>query len=189
MPVSEATFRRLADEDHEGKWELLHGRLQSKPSGTFGHNEVVHQLLIQLWGQLNAEEWRVVTGLGWLSHGVDTFLIPDVAVVSREAQRRLFTEPDALEVYPVALPLVIEVAEADWLRYDCTEKAAVYRARGDQRVWLIDPWPQPSMQWKVTTWQLQADGSYTETVNTERSSPLAALPGVTIDLAELFDQH
>lgn len=188
MPVSEATFRRLADEDHEGKWELLHGRLQSKPSGTFGHNGVVRRLLMQLWGQLNAEDWRIVTGLGWLSYGADTFLIPDVAVVSRETQRRLFADPDALEVYPVALPLVIEVAEAEWLRYDCAEKAAVYRARGDLQVCLINPWPQPEARWTLMVWRLQANGAYIETAWPEGSSHPMEPPGVTIDLASLFDQ-
>jgi Uma2 family endonuclease len=187
MTVSEATFRRLADEDHEGKWELLAGRLRSKPSGTFGHNTVVRTLLWHLSTKLSRSEWCLVHGLGWLSHGTDTFLIPDVAVVGRNDQRRLFSDPDVLEVYPVPLPFVVEVAEAAWLQYDVHEKIAVYCRRGDAEVWLIDPWMETRSDRSLTIWRRRPDGGYTERRLVEGMAEPSVLSGISIDLSELFE--
>lgn len=187
MSVSEATFRRLADEDHEGKWELVSGRLRSKPSGTFGHNAVVRSLLWHLSTKLSRSEWSLVHGLGWLSHGTDTFLIPDVAVVGREEQRQLFRDRDVLEVYPVPLSFVAEVAEAAWLQYDTHEKIAVYRRRGDAEIWLIDPWMETRSDRSLTVWRRQPDGGYSETRLVEGMAVPTVLPGVSVELSELFE--
>jgi hypothetical protein len=41
MPISEATYERIALEDPESNWELVCGRLRRKPEMTQEHNDVI----------------------------------------------------------------------------------------------------------------------------------------------------
>ena len=48
MPVSEQTYRQVALEDPEGKWELVCGYLRRKPAMTTEHNLIPRLLVLQL---------------------------------------------------------------------------------------------------------------------------------------------
>ena len=48
MPISDATYERVALEDADEVWELVCGRLRSKPGMTAEHNNVVDALDFQL---------------------------------------------------------------------------------------------------------------------------------------------
>ena len=48
MPVTAATYERLALEDPEGQWELHRGRLREKPGMTFAHNQATILLAAQI---------------------------------------------------------------------------------------------------------------------------------------------
>ncbi len=47
MPVSEATYQRVALEDPESKWELHCGQLRRKPSMTMPHNTLQDELVLR----------------------------------------------------------------------------------------------------------------------------------------------
>ena len=54
--------------------------------------------------------------------------------------------------------------------------------RGDAEIWRLHPYERT-----LTTWRRQADGSYSETVYREGVVEPIALPGVRINLADLFE--
>ena len=60
--------------------------------------------------------------------------------------------------------------------------AKEYRRRGDLEIWRIQPYERT-----ITVWRRQPNGSYDEVTYTEGVLSPASLPGVTIDLSELFD--
>ena len=65
--------------------------------------------------------------------------------------------------------------------YDVNTKIPEYRRRGDLEIWRIHPYERT-----LTTWRRQPDGSYTETLYREGRVPVVSLPGVFIEIAELF---
>jgi Uma2 family endonuclease len=56
-----------------------------------------------------------------------------------------------------------------------------YKERGDQEIWYIHPYERT-----LTAWRKQPGDGYHETVCTGGIVPLAAIPGVQIDLDELM---
>ena len=67
MPISEATYERVALEDPEGHWELVCGRLRSKPAMTTEHNSVLSELDHQLQRQVDRSEFLVRSNTSRLS--------------------------------------------------------------------------------------------------------------------------
>src|SRR5215217_1665618 len=59
MPISEATFERVALEDPDGKWELHCGRLRGKPGMTTRHNLTGVVLAFRLQQQLPLDQYIV----------------------------------------------------------------------------------------------------------------------------------
>jgi Uma2 family endonuclease len=110
-----------------------------------------------------------------------TYFIPDVLVFPVELARPFRDLLDVLEVYDDPLPLIVEVWSRSTGDYDLTEKQAVYKERGDLEIWLIHPYERTLMSW---VWQ--RDSSYRETVDRDGVVQAVALPGVTIDLEQLF---
>ena len=179
MPVSEATYRRVALEDDE-QWELVCGRLRKKPLMTTEHQgiarEMVHSLFLQMdWDEyIFGQDIKVRTSSG-------SYFIPDVTVVPRAFERRLREQPGTFEVYDVPLPLVVEVWSPSTGDYDVDEKLSEYRRRGDLEIWRIHPYEHT-----LIAWVRQPDGSYDETLYTSGVVRLTALPNVTVDLNRLF---
>jgi Uma2 family endonuclease len=88
---------------------------------------------------------------------------------------------DKLAILPQALPLIAEVWSRSTGAYDVDAKLPVYQQRGDLEIWLIHPFERT-----LTAWRRQSDGSYEETIYREGIVRPASLPGVEIDLGELF---
>ena len=60
MPVSDdATYQQVALEDPEGRWELVCGRLRSKPPVTTEHASVISALYLDLARQLDRNEYLI----------------------------------------------------------------------------------------------------------------------------------
>jgi Uma2 family endonuclease len=97
--------------------------------------------------------------------------------------RHLEGRSDILESYDEALPLVVEVWSPSTGSYDIDAKLPAYQTRGDQEIWRVHPFERT-----VTVWRRQPDGTYQKTVHVEGSITVASLPGVTIELAELFEK-
>jgi Uma2 family endonuclease len=135
----------------------------------------------QLPMQLDPVEFRVRINAGHLRRSDRNYFIPDlfvlpVAYVGADRDR-----PDILEVYDRPLPLVVEVWSPSTGLYDVEHKFAEYRRRGDIEIWRLHPFER-----SLTAWRRQPDGSYTESTQTGGTIDPVALPGVTVDLDELF---
>ncbi len=182
MPVSEATYRQVALEDPEGKWELVCGRLVEKPAMTTEHNGVQRRLDRRLNAQLDEDHYTVSAGSARLRIRNGDYYVPDVCVIPRELERRLRTVPGTFEVYDDPVPLVVEVWSTSTGRIDIDTKLPQYQARGDLEIWRIHPYERT-----LTAWRRQPDGSYTETLYTGGTIQPVALSSVTIEIERLFD--
>jgi Uma2 family endonuclease len=182
MPVSEATYLRLVDEDQESNWELHCGRLWSKQPMTWEHSDIYGHLGVLIQTQLSRREFVVKFNAGHVRRSETEYYVPDLIVIPREMARRLFAVPGTVEVYREPLPLVVEVWSPSTGRLDVREKLPEYQRRGDAEIWLIHPY-----QRTLTAWVRQPDGSYSECRYAGGVVRPSALPGVTIDLDELFN--
>ena len=182
MPISEATYERVALEDPEGHWELVCGRLRSKPAMTTEHNEVTRSLVRLLLADLDARDYSVATDNGRLRIAIGSYYVPDVCVIPREFVRRLRERPGTFEVYDDPMPLVVEVWSPSTGDYDVEEKLREYQRRGDLEIWLIHPYERT-----LTAWRRRSEGDYEQTLYRAGTVQPFALPGVVIELERLFD--
>ena len=182
MPISEATYERVALEDPEGHGELVCGRLRSKPAMTTEHNEVERRLVRQLILQLDDREYSVAMDNARLRIAVGSYFVPDICVIPRVAVQRLREGPGTFEVYEEPMPLVVEVWSPSTGDYDVEEELREYQRRGDLEVWLIHPYER-----MLTAWRWRSDGNYEQTLYRTGRVPPVALPSVVIDLERLFD--
>jgi Uma2 family endonuclease len=182
MGVSFETYERVALEDGDGTWELVCGRLRAKPIMTVKHNLIARGLVIRVSSQIDLKQYTVGESAAVRIPG-GSYLVPDVTVVPMEAARRRDQQhPTSLEIYEEPLPLLVEVWSPSTGEYDVEEKLAFYQLRGDAEIWRIHPYERT-----LTVWRLQSDGSYAETLYREGIVSIHSLPGVVIDVAELFE--
>jgi Uma2 family endonuclease len=183
MSVSEKTYRQVALEDPDGMWELANGRLRSKPDMSIGHNRVMELLTRELMRQLPAKAYAIRMNTGRVHVSTGTYFIPDVWVVpAEESERRYRENPNRLEVYDEAMPLVVEVWSPSTGDYDVEEKLREYQRRGDLEIWRIHPYERT-----LTRWVRQGDGKYEMSLVDSGTVHPEELAGVTIDLEELFE--
>ena len=177
MPISFETYQRVALEDPEGKWELACGRLREKPPMTMKHNRIGRRLLRALFEQLPASDWEIGETRLRISSG--TFYVPDLTVLPMGFMSTL--DDDQFEVYSDPVPLVVEVWSPSTGEYDVDTKFPEYRLRGDLEIWRLHPYDRV-----LTRWVRRPDGGYEETAQRGGLVHLAHLPGVVVDLDDLF---
>ena len=178
MAVSEATYRRVALEDPEERWELVCGRLRSKPPMTMQHNWVPSQLAAQLHAQLPPGTY-IISEVKKLRTQSGSYFNPDLAVIPREdvlAQPR-----DQLEIHEQPVPFVLERWSPSTGSTDLTAKLPEYQARGDAEIWLLHP-----VERTLDIRRRLPDGSYAQFRHTAGPIPIVSLPGVLIDFEALF---
>ena len=180
MPVSEATYERLALEDIEGQWEYVCGRVRQKPPMTQEHNSAARILTFLLQSQLPLDEYEVGLNAGRTSRAEEASFIPDVVVIPVGMMAAL-KGTMALETYSDPLPFVAEVWSPSTGDYDVDTKFPEYKRRGDLEIWRVHPYDR-----EIVAWRKRADGSYSETRYTAGEVPVESLPGVTIRLESLF---
>ncbi|MGH2614688.1 MAG: Uma2 family endonuclease [Thermomicrobiales bacterium] len=180
--MSEHAYQEFVLSGVEGAWELHDGRLVEKPGMSWEHGGfttfLAHLLLLQLdrrefWVAVN--DWRT-------RQSPATIYIPDIAVAPVAYGEPFRNRPCTLAIFSDPLPLVVEVWSRSTGDYDVDAKLLVYQQRGDLEIWRIHPYERT-----LTSWVRQPDGSYQETIYQGGIVSLAALPGVTIGLDELFD--
>ncbi|MGI8551195.1 MAG: Uma2 family endonuclease, partial [Dehalococcoidia bacterium] len=181
MSVSEETYRRVSLEDPEGLWELVCGRLRSKPLMTTEHYDVAGILVHLLNAQLGLSDSSVRMEGPRLRISTRTYYLPDVCVVPRAYIRRLRETPGSFETYTDPMPLVVEVWSPSTGNYDVKDKLREYQGRGDLEIWRLHPYERT-----LTTWRRQTDGSYSEALLRVGTVRPVALPSVSIELAALF---
>lgn len=181
--VSEEAFRRVALRDPDGHWELHDGQLQEKPPMSFAHNWLTVKLVYMLLRQLDWKTHQVRINAGHVYPSPSIYFLPDLFVLPIEIAQHLKDRSDLLEAYDQPLPLVVEVWSPSTGAYDVDAKIPAYQARGDNEIWRVQPYERT-----VTIWHRQEDGSYVETLHRDGVMSVASLLGVTIALAELFDE-
>jgi Uma2 family endonuclease len=177
MPISFETYQRVALEDPEGQWELVCGRLREKPVMTMKHGFTERLLLAMLNAQLDRREWSVGSTRLRISRG--TYYVPDITVLRMSQVRSL--PADKFEVYEEPVPLVVEIWSPSTSNYDVDDKLPEYQLRGDIEIWRIHPFDK-----ELTVWRKQPDATYAQEVLRGGLIEPIALPGVTVDLDELF---
>lgn len=180
MAVSLATYEQVALEDGDVTWEYVCGRLREKPGMTQEHNSVQFLLAFQLASQLDRGRFTVRSNAGRLGTPSGNAYVPDVFVAFSDWSRSQ-AGTGKLELYTRGLPFVAEVWSPSTGAYDIDTKLPDYFARGDEVVWRVHPYEKT-----VRAWTRQPDGSYLESEHGGGTVAIASLPGVAIDLAELF---
>lgn len=180
--VSEETYRRLALADPRGQLELYRGELQEKPLMGAMHGSLMFHLALLLQIQLDRNEYRLRVNHARLRRSANTYFVPDVVVIPAAFERALLDDPNSLDAYPQAMPLVVEIWSPSTGRYDIMDKLPDYQARGDLEIWYIHPFERT-----VRVWRRQPDGVYAESLSVEGALETGSLPGVAIDLDTLFN--
>ena len=179
-PVSEETYRRLALSNTQ--LELHRGQLREKPGMSVEHNDVADLSTALLREQLDRSEYRVRENFAKLRRSADTYFIPDVAVIPAHMVQALREQPGSLDAYSDPLPLVVEIWSPSTGDYDIKEKLPDYQARGDHEIWYIHPY-----QRTLTAWRKTPGGTYDEVVYRGGIVRATSLPGVVINLDDLFE--
>lgn len=181
MPVSAATYERVALEDPEGKWELVCGHLRRKPLMTTEHAMIPRRLQYSLFEQLEKGTFIVDTNAARLRISTGSYYVPDLAVIPRAMVERLLARPGTFEVYDDPVPFVMEVWSPSTGDYDVAGKLPEYRLRGDAVIWFPHPYERT-----LRAWERQPDGGYRESTHRTGLMPIPSLPAVVIDLDALF---
>jgi Uma2 family endonuclease len=178
--MSEEAYQEYVLVHPDGRWELHDGRLVEKPGMTWEHSDFIMLLSHLLQNQLRRHEFRVHESR--IRRSPQSIYIPDLIVVPTSHGAPFRDRPGTLAIHSEPLPLVVEVWSRTTGNYDVDAKIPVYQQRGDLEIWRIHPYEQT-----LTTWVRQPDGAYVESIHRGEIVELSALPGVTIDLDELFD--
>jgi Uma2 family endonuclease len=179
--ITEAEYEHIVWADPDHNWELVDGRLREKPGMSWEHGEILIQLGYLLRRQLDRRQFSVL-GESRVRRPPGTIFIPDVFVAPIAYGEEFRNRPGVLAIMSQPLPLVVEVWSRSTGDYDVEAKIPVYQERGDLEIWRIHPYERT-----LTSWRRQSDGTYTETVYREGTVTPPTLPGVEIDLVELFD--
>ena len=182
MPVSEATYERLALEDDDTTWEYLCGHVREKPPMTHEHNSVMRLLGWQIQSQLSIAEYQVAQNAPRTRRPESSYFVPDVMVIPVSYFPEI-AGTGQLEAFTRPLPFVAEVWSKSTGNYDVETKFDEYRRRGDLEIWRVHPYEKT-----VTAWRRQPDASYTETlyVEADGEAPILSLPGVVVRFSEIF---
>jgi Uma2 family endonuclease len=180
MPITEAEFRELSLSE-PNQWELHDGIPVRQPVMTFEHYQASWLIGHMIGVQVNLDEYVIRVDAGLVRRSASRYYIPDVMVIPMAEARRLFPEPGIWEVYPGPVSLVVEVWSPSTGRTDLTDKLTEYRRRGDLEIWFLHPYERT-----LTVWRRQPDGSYEQSTHRGGSVRPATLPGVEIDLDEVF---
>src|SRR5215213_892046 len=178
--INEEAYQQFVLSGVEGSWELHDGRLVEKPAMTFRHAQIPMLLGHFLLSQLDKDAYAVVSELR-VRRSSATVFVPDLMVVPTAYSEEIRDRP-VLAIFSEPLPLVVEVWSPSTGEYDVDAKVPVYQQRGDLEIWRIHPYERT-----VTIWRREPDGSYAETVHRDGVIKPAALPGVEVNLDELFD--
>src|SRR5918994_176446 len=178
--ISEEAYQKFVLSGVDGSWELHDGRLVEKPAITFRHGQIPMLLGHFLLSQLDRDAYALVSELRVRKSSATVFM-PDLMVVPTAYSEEIRDRP-VLAIFSDPLPLVVEVWSPSTGDYDVDAKVPVYQQRGDLEIWRIHPYERT-----LTAWRRQPDGSYKATIHRGGIVPPVALPGVEINLDELFD--
>lgn len=178
--ITEAEYERIVLAAPDQQWELIEGRLREKPGKSWDHGRIVTLLGYLLMFQLDHREFLVLYE-SRVRREVGTIFLPDLMVVPTSYGRDFAGQPGVLAIFSDPLPLVVEVWSGSTGDYDVDTKIPEYQRRGDRELWRIHPYERT-----LTARRHQPDESYAETVYRTGIVAAESLPGVAVDLSELF---
>ena len=181
MTVAERTYAAIALEDPDVQWELHKGFLREKPGVSAEHSRLYGELTYLVRRQIDPTEHIVKPNGPRVRSPDGDIYIPDLVVIPTPLERSKRHRKGELETYDDPLPLVVEVWSPSTGRRDLIDKIPAFQARGDSEIWRLHPFEQT-----LTRWIRQPEGSYVEEERSSGVVELAFLPGVRIDLDELF---
>jgi Uma2 family endonuclease len=182
MLIRDSVLDAFTKAGEDSRLEVHRGRLREKPSMSFDHNDVMVYLAHQLILQLDRSAFRVHVDNTRVRRTDATYYLPDVVVIPIHLAEPFQGRIGVLEIYDEPLPLVAEAWSLSTGKYDVDEKLEEYENRGDWEILYLHPYERTLMSWRR-----QPDGTYTKTVFHGGKVELFALPGVVIDLDELFE--
>jgi Uma2 family endonuclease len=174
--------------DGTERYELIDGELfDMSPAPSEPHQWIVTALGAILFRKLRGKKCRpyvspfdvILPERGEKDEDVRTVVQPDVLVVcdpKKITKRGIRGAPD----------FVVEILSPSTAPRDRVAKAALYERHGVREYWIVDPDEKT-----VDALRLGADGRWIAPVRygaEETAAPVEALPGVFIDLRELFEQ-
>ena len=180
--ISNEAYERLALAEPDVKWELWDGVLRAKPPMTDPHNWLAVKLGHFLLSQLDWSEFHVRINSGRVRRPASTYYVPDLFVLPTIFRAPPHLRAELLETYDLPLPLIVEVWSRSTGGYDFREELEVYKQRGDLDIWFFHP-----NEHTLSRWIRMPDGSYEQSIHRDGIVRPAALPGVEIDLAKLFE--
>jgi Uma2 family endonuclease len=180
--LTEEEFVQLVFASPERKLELYDGEVREKPAVSWEHGNVALELGYLLRQQLDRRQFRIAINDWRVRPAPGSIYMPDLVVVPTNYGEEFKGRPGTLAIFRDPLPLVTEIWSRSTGAYDVNTKIPEYQRRGNLEIWCIQPYEQT-----ITVWRRQPDGSYDEVTYREGVIRPASLPGVSIDLAELFD--
>ena len=179
--MSEQEYELFVQSHPDGQWELHDGVLVEKLRMGAEHGVIPMLLGHLLLLQIDRASYHVVTALR-VRRPTATVFLPDLIVIPRALAETIRGRPGTPTIFSDSLPLVVEVWSRSTGDYDVETKIPAYMQRGDLEIWRIHPHERT-----VTSWVRRADGTYQETIYSSGTIQLAALPGVEIAVADIFD--
>jgi Uma2 family endonuclease len=181
MVVRARTVEEIMLEEPDRFWEVHRGRLREKPAMSESHNRVIWRLIRDLSTQLDPARFEARVNMGRVRYGATTYYIPDIYVVPVVGPTTIRNQPYKLEVFDQPLPLVVEGWSPSTGGYDVNEKLPEYKGRGDREIWRLHV-----LDFALTAWRRQPDGTYVDTIHHSGKIVPIALPGVVFNLDDLF---
>ncbi len=179
MQITERTYEEIVLASPGRKLEMYEGRVREKPQMSIGHNRMEAKLFLQLASQLRDTAFEVRMSQAPVRRSGRNYYLPDVYVVPRHPRG---VSLQAFEEFVEPLPYVGEIWSPSMGEYDIEQKLPGYRDRGDREIWRLHPF-EP----KVTAWRRRPDGTYEEIGFLSGIVELHTMPGVFIDIDDLFD--
>lgn len=159
----------------DARVELIEGAIvDMAPIGSVHSSVVAHltKLLVQAVGDVAIVLVQLPVRLSEYSEPQ-----PDLALVRPRKDRYAASHPISSDTL-----LAIEVSMTTW-RFDRQVKIPLYARHGVPEVWIVD-----LNHRELHFFRLPRDGDYADVSSTDRpaTTPIPSLPGVTIDLSDLF---
>jgi Uma2 family endonuclease len=179
MQVSERTYEEIAAAYPGRKIEIYDGEVRERPIMSIGHNRMESKLFLRLATQLEGTSFEVRMSQAPVRRSDRNYYLPDIYVVPRSPSDKPLS---TYEVFTDPLPFIAEIWSPSTGRYDIDAKLPQYRARGDLEIWRLHPFEKSLRMWRRT-----GTGDYNELTAGSGIIELHALPGVRIDLDDLFN--
>ncbi len=157
--------------------EVIDGAHFVNPSPFWRHQLASMALAVELFNAIDLRKLgRTVTAPMDVQLTDHDIVQPDIVVVLNDNDR-ITTETHAVG----APDLVIEIMSKSTLRHDRERKSALYERSGIREYWIVNTEAQVIDQFVLV------NGSYELRTQASASLQLAILPGVTIELARVWE--